>query len=358
MPDFDTIGGPLAGKAVLRLPEGRHSAIVTDFLEANADRPNVVIQGEGSGVTFIETKVELTQWRPKISGVTIMPPDDDCLVLQGTGEAFCQDVWCHPPHQKTGIKLLIKEADRSGVQSRWPLRGEEAPSQRISLADFYSCHIVQWNDSSIHTNGWWIESDFDWAGTGFGEFLNHIKIFGGHTAVRGGDKGAFYLKEAKNIGVWGHHIDVADGSIGIHNDNDTMDNVWWYAPGAIEDGSTLNDNDQCFKGVMRRFYPVGWVPTRGSYENTTWWDEKQNLNHFEHYGANWDYKHNNNQGTALRVKSSAQLEDITDTINTMDRKIEGLMVFNSTTNKPVYAVGPTDGAGWVDATGATAHTPV
>lgn len=58
------------------------------------------------------------------------------------------------------------------------------------------------------------------------------------------------------------------------------------------------------------------------------------------------------------VKSTANLEDITNAINTSADKIEGQQVFNSVTNKPVWAAGNADGDVWVDATGATAHTPV
>ncbi len=51
------------------------------------------------------------------------------------------------------------------------------------------------------------------------------------------------------------------------------------------------------------------------------------------------------------------LEDITADINTIN-KYERKMIFNTSTNKPVWATGSTAGAVWVDATGATAHTPV
>lgn len=55
---------------------------------------------------------------------------------------------------------------------------------------------------------------------------------------------------------------------------------------------------------------------------------------------------------------TTNLEDATNEINTSAFKEEGRMVFNTVTNKPVWATG--DGASdvWVDATGATAHTPV
>lgn len=60
----------------------------------------------------------------------------------------------------------------------------------------------------------------------------------------------------------------------------------------------------------------------------------------------------------VTTATTAELEDVTDAINTGAAKVEGYMVFNTDTNKPVWAVGSTDGNVWVDATGATAHTPV
>ena len=66
------------------------------------------------------------------------------------------------------------------------------------------------------------------------------------------------------------------------------------------------------------------------------------------------------QGFAVRGSrvTSTELEDITDDINTNAGKRPGCMVFNTTTSKPVWAVGAADGSVWVDATGSTAHTPV
>lgn len=55
---------------------------------------------------------------------------------------------------------------------------------------------------------------------------------------------------------------------------------------------------------------------------------------------------------------TTDLEDVTAAINTSDDKAIGWRVFNSTTNKPVYATGSAAADAWVDATGATVHTPV
>ncbi len=61
---------------------------------------------------------------------------------------------------------------------------------------------------------------------------------------------------------------------------------------------------------------------------------------------------------ASETSTTAALAAIGDAINTSDEKEAGFSVFNTTTGLPVWALGNTDGAVWVDATGATAHTPV
>ena len=60
----------------------------------------------------------------------------------------------------------------------------------------------------------------------------------------------------------------------------------------------------------------------------------------------------------LPTETTTNLADITHAINTSAAKVEGSIIFNTTSNQPVYAVGNADGDVWVDATGATAHTPV
>jgi hypothetical protein len=60
---------------------------------------------------------------------------------------------------------------------------------------------------------------------------------------------------------------------------------------------------------------------------------------------------------AIRVATTAQLADITSPANT-NYKEAGGSIFNTTTSKPVWAVGSTAASVWVDATGSTVHTPV
>ena len=67
-----------------------------------------------------------------------------------------------------------------------------------------------------------------------------------------------------------------------------------------------------------------------------------------------------NDGGMIQVptETTTNLADVAHAINTTDYKIEGSMVFNATTNKPVWAAGSAAADVWVDATGSTAHSPV
>ena len=56
--------------------------------------------------------------------------------------------------------------------------------------------------------------------------------------------------------------------------------------------------------------------------------------------------------------TDAELNDITDAINTDVGKAAGAMLWNSDQGVPVFAQGDTDGALWVDGAGTTINTPV
>lgn len=70
------------------------------------------------------------------------------------------------------------------------------------------------------------------------------------------------------------------------------------------------------------------------------------------YTAGWAFV------DGIMATASANLASVTDVVNTMAFKRPGLMVWDTTLNKPVWSVGVNDNSVWVDATGATVHTPV
>ena len=65
-----------------------------------------------------------------------------------------------------------------------------------------------------------------------------------------------------------------------------------------------------------------------------------------------------NDVNAPATATTAELDDITSTINTSASKVTGYSVFNTTTGAPVWATGAAAGSVWNDATGAVANTPV
>jgi hypothetical protein len=65
----------------------------------------------------------------------------------------------------------------------------------------------------------------------------------------------------------------------------------------------------------------------------------------------------NCQGLETGLFTDAELNDIADAINT-SAKAEPKQVWNTTQNRPVYAVGSAASSLWVFADGTTANTPV
>lgn len=59
---------------------------------------------------------------------------------------------------------------------------------------------------------------------------------------------------------------------------------------------------------------------------------------------------------ALPVRTSAELAAVGDLINTVG-KAQGVVVYDSTLDNPVYAAGAAAGDIWVDGAGTTVHSP-
>ena len=56
--------------------------------------------------------------------------------------------------------------------------------------------------------------------------------------------------------------------------------------------------------------------------------------------------------------TTTELADVSHVVNTRDSKVAGSHVFNTTTNKPVWAVSNADAGVWVESDGTTEHSPV
>lgn len=74
-------------------------------------------------------------------------------------------------------------------------------------------------------------------------------------------------------------------------------------------------------------------------------------------GANWSDGTTWRKAELIVTSTTAALEAVGNAINTTN-KYAGKRAFNTTTGKPVYATGAAAADVWVDATGATAHTPI
>ena len=61
---------------------------------------------------------------------------------------------------------------------------------------------------------------------------------------------------------------------------------------------------------------------------------------------------------ALPTETTTNLADVAHSINTSDKKVQGAVVYNTTTDNPVYAAGAAAADIWVDGAGTTAHSPV
>ncbi len=60
----------------------------------------------------------------------------------------------------------------------------------------------------------------------------------------------------------------------------------------------------------------------------------------------------------LKTATDAELNAVANVINTDVGKIQGAVVYNSSTDNPVYAVGPADADVWVDGAGTTVNSPI
>jgi hypothetical protein len=60
----------------------------------------------------------------------------------------------------------------------------------------------------------------------------------------------------------------------------------------------------------------------------------------------------------LKTATDAELDAVANAINTDAGKIQGAVIYNSSTDNPVYAVGPADADVWVDGAGTIVNSPI
>jgi hypothetical protein len=157
------------------------------------------------------------------------------------------------------------------------------------------------------------------------------------------------------------------------------DSIWMYKSGANQSvhwsNSTLNgdyslqNNDTDFllrstsmTGVFRSDFPImileaaadnadqatyGQLWVSNALTNQQFMFTDENGERFVAAGVN-----------VFEVNTTASFADITHSVNTNARKVQGFMAYNTTTDNPVWAVGSAAGDVWVGADGATLHTPV
>lgn len=137
-------------------------------------------------------------------------------------------------------------------------------------------------------------------------------------------------------------------------------NMTITGPGAVKNsGSTVTMPDAI---TASKQYDIA---TSGQYTMTTTWNGTQLDSRVvtlegERHGTVIDLSPNATQQLTAALpttSTTAALAAVANAINT-GGKFAGKMVFNTTTGKPVWAVGPLAADVWKDATGATAHTPI
>ncbi len=123
--------------------------------------------------------------------------------------------------------------------------------------------------------------------------------------------------------------------------------AWWQMPIRIRDGHPL----VLYDGANADSISMAHNGTDLNVSTT-------NTRHFAFLSLTGRVRDGGFDLMQIRVSTTAALEQLINAINTSSDKVAGYMLFNTTTSKPVWAVGPNDNSVWVDATGTTVHTPV
>lgn len=102
------------------------------------------------------------------------------------------------------------------------------------------------------------------------------------------------------------------------------------------------------------------VPTGNIAEGVRWYKPSEAttyVRYIDEDSEQWVEENPSVAESAIHTRTTIELEDITNTINTSEKFI-GKEVFNTTTNRPVWAIGIIDSSVWNFADGTLAHTPI
>ena len=213
------------------------------FLSAHRYDPNVVIEGTGSGNTFIDIPITLSAWHPRLRNVCVRAP----VILENCGSPLLDDVVIHNP---AGTRALTIRITPDGIPDgwvSWPRRGEEKRCARATLGTF--------RDVVVETDGggWLFEDQVgdalreEWRKQKLsGSFLTAMRMFGGHTSVRQGP--GFELVGLKGLDAHSHYVDQREGPALVLRGGTRLVN--WF--GRDLDPPIVAGEDAA------HFNPIGW----------------------------------------------------------------------------------------------------
>ena len=168
------------------------------------------------------------------------------------------------------------------------------------------------------------------------------------TTLTDTSSGSYYTIYNVDAGdrVWNKKAISTDGSPAI-SINDTSDN----SPKRVRElnGAALTLELEGLQFATKTITPSG----TNFDEGTVVWSRAPALGTAQYWrltGTDWI------QVGGVTIKTTTEIEDITNDVNTKG-KYEARQIFNTTTNKPLWASGGTAGNSWRDATGSSVHTP-
>lgn len=215
----------------LTLSSGDCTNELRDWLAVFSGHNNVVIEGQGAGLSFSNHGIQITGLRPTVRGLTI-EADGRCLSFENPAESLASDVWTYSKAGGQNIWCGITQAAPKNAEGKYytPKRGQEDGVQikRAYLCSFRD--VFAFGDG----DGWFLGADWNWVEARYLKqpyegFANHFNISGGATYVRGMGMRWNYLH---NSTFYGHHLD-AWPEAGLYISDESLYNLWsggWVEP--------------------------------------------------------------------------------------------------------------------------------